>query len=98
MGSLRLSILCDNIRRDVLGIGGEDVPYSAYSLPVHDDTDVVSDWEKIHHEAQMNFMKTVPVASVQIKHAAITNSTILPVQAGNNVIWGRNASNEGPWM
>lgn len=98
LGSLRLSTLCHNIRRDVLGIGGEGVPYSAYSLPVYDDTDVVSDWEKIHDEAHMNFMKTVAEASVQIKHPAITNSTILPVHAGNNVIWGRNVSNEGPWM
>ena len=98
LGSLRLSSLCHNIRRDILGIGGEDVPYSAYSLQIQDDTDVISNWEKIHDEAQMDFMKTVAEASVQINHAAIANSNILPVHAGNDVNWGRNASNEGQWM
>jgi predicted membrane chloride channel (bestrophin family) len=77
LGSLRLSILCDNIRQDILGTRGKDGRTSAFFLPPEEDTvqDSLLKWEKAHNVAENNFKKTMELLSVPMDHIEILNSS-----------------------
>ncbi len=75
LGSLRLSILCDNIRQDVLGTRGNNDHNSAFFLPPEEDTTRLSSWEKTHTVAESNFKKALELVSVPIEHIGIFNSS-----------------------
>jgi hypothetical protein len=77
LGSLRLSILCDNIRKDILGARGKDDCYSAFFLPPEEDTvsDSLLRWEKAHNVAENNFKKTMELISMPMDQIEILNSS-----------------------